>query len=127
MLQVRQFRRQPVRFLPVVQQVIDAVVRFEFGQRRVDLPVQFGEQFFDAGGGSGLVSIGVGQHARAINTQLGQAGETHVNGGANHLPMDVFDLRLMLSAKLADGRMCVATISFPGWRQLEVPVDDCVG
>ena len=21
---------------------------------------------------------------------------------------------------------CVATISFPGWRQLEVPVDDCV-
>ncbi len=22
---------------------------------------------------------------------------------------------------------CVATISFPGWRQLEVPVDDCVG
>jgi hypothetical protein len=31
-----------------------------------------------------------------------------------------------LKARLAQ-EPCVATISFPGWRQLEVPVDDCVG
>ena len=34
---------------------------------------------------------------------------------------EVFEVRVS-----AEFSPCVATISFPGWRQLEVPVDDCV-
>ena len=52
-------------------------------------------------------------------------------GGAYGLVFEPASLQLKLGRQIRHERptaeWCVAIISFPGWRQLEVPVDDCVG
>jgi len=59
--------------------------------------------------------------------QLDEACAWYVQN-ASHVANDWYNgfLDALNSLEENPERFCVATISFPGWRQLEVPVDDCV-
>ena len=101
--QFRKFRRQFVRTCAVVEQLVDAVVGFHFGQCRLDLSVEFLQQSFDTISGPCLIAVGVGSNSRTVDAQFRQLGDSHVDRDAKHLPMDVFEFLLVLATKVADG------------------------
>ncbi|MDA0282482.1 MAG: hypothetical protein O3B13_21780, partial [Planctomycetota bacterium] len=76
--------------------------------------------------------IDAGWRRKSINKQIGRIRRMFRWGVCQEIVTPEVLTSLNSLTGLGAGRSkaiesaCVATISFPGWRQLEVPVDDCV-